>query len=301
MHKIKIAAIGESKSNADLSYDELLASKFTLIVMTRNRSKELLECIESTEGKLGKIIVSDNSTIDYSYEFPEYVKYIKRSGLFSGIEHINNCIAEVNTDFFCIFHDDDLFLADEFSEFLRFALNNSEYAAFATNSIQLIDGKLVDKPTCALGKSEISTSDIVHFYLSPFSKGIPPLPGYIYNTEKVRSLFFDKSKGGKFCDAAFIADVSRLGKIYFWTKPTMITRLHNGNDQNSYGVSDYKRLYSYLDPKFCRNLKSLFWLYRISRFYRLGKLGNLSKILHAKVIIGYLFYLFCRAFSKVME
>ena len=287
------------KSRMDDLNQRPVTSQFTLIVMTRDRPEELMECIKSTQGLLGTIIVSDNSVRNYDYNFPGYVKYIRRTGQVSGVDHINMCLSEVNTSFFCIFHDDDIFLADEFSEFLNYCIQHDEYAAFATNSVQLVHGKLINKPTCNFKHDHLAEDDIQHIYLSPFSKGIPPLPGYIYNKNKIGAARFERSKGGKFCDASFIFDASRTGPIFFWNKPTIITRLHDGNDQNKYSVSDYKCMYSYLDPRRTRSFFSLFWLYRVSRFFKLHNKRKLPLFLAFKVLFVYVLYLTCRVANLV--
>lgn len=278
-----------------------ICRKFTLLIMTRDRPEELKECINSTKGLLGPVIVSDNSIQDYEYNFPAYVKHIRRSGVMSGIDHINTCLSEVETPFFCIFHDDDIFLADEFFEFINYCIRHDEYAAFATNSIQLVHGQLNNRPTCNFNSSMLSEDDIRHAYLSPFSKGIPPLPGYIYNKKKIGAQHFCKSKGGKFCDASFILDTARSGPIFFWAKPTIVTRLHDGNDQNTYRVSDYKCMYSYLKPPKHHGKLSFLVLYRISRFFKLRGKKSMPFLLRLKVVMSYGFYLACRLYTKMAQ
>ena len=88
-----------------------------IYIMTYNRPDCVINAIESVRKQSFTnftLIVSDNSTnslteelIRKTYIFPDFI-YIKREPPVGGIEHLNLILSEVTSDFFMIFHDDDV-------------------------------------------------------------------------------------------------------------------------------------------------------------------------------------------------
>jgi len=98
--------------------------------MTYNRPTQALEALRSILSQSDQnfeLIVSDNSSDlrfkDLFYEALSSesmfatVTYIKREVVYSAIEHWNICLSEISSDYFCLFHDDDLMLANYVNDF----------------------------------------------------------------------------------------------------------------------------------------------------------------------------------------
>ena len=99
----------------------------TIYVLTRNRSDLLIETLNSIINQTYKkfyLIVSDNSINDTTksvldiYPYKDSLKYIKRDGTLTGIEHLNLILSEVNTKYLMMFHDDDIMLPDMIENFI---------------------------------------------------------------------------------------------------------------------------------------------------------------------------------------
>lgn len=273
---------------------------FTIIIMTRDRPEMVRECVASAERLPGKILLSDNSISRYDYDFPSRVEIVYRGGGLSGIEHINTCISEVKTRHFIIFHDDDLFIPEEFAKYVEFALRNPHAVAVAANAYRVShrDGYVRRHVMVDRRFKEIGPGFLRAAYLSPLGFGIPPFPVYIYNKNIMGSLRLDQKNGGKYCDASFIFDLSGVSNIPFYSNPVMFYRLTGANDQLTFGVREYKLMYHHLGHEFKRRI-SIFNLYRLSRFNMLGRQvkGGLWFKLKCNIIFYYLF----RAASKILR
>lgn len=266
-------------------------NEFTLVIMTRDRPKMLIDCINSSEGKLGQLIVSDNSVADYSYKFPLYVTYVRRNGLLTGPEHFNTVVSEMRTKYFCIFHDDDLFIPDCFLEYMKFCNAQSNASAYCANAL-IADKYMTNiKISTTHNDTNMSVGAIRNMYLNPIKMGMPPFASYIYTSNA--HVLLNVDHGQKFSDASMIFDIVSKSKVLFFNKPVMITRLHDTNDQNCYGVMDYKPMFNRLYSNKHSSL-SVYNLYRISRFLGLKRDIQLKKSLRFKLISYYSCYLILR-------
>ena len=94
-------------------------STVAIIIATHNRLNYLPETLDSVlkqklEDKYAlSIVISDNSTNSdtekyFSSNIYPNVTYTKRTPSVSMVEHFNIILKEIDTDFFMIFHDDDV-------------------------------------------------------------------------------------------------------------------------------------------------------------------------------------------------
>lgn len=230
-------------------------------MLTFNRPKQALEAIESIlaqEDKKFKLVVSDNSSSDElrhllggRIEF----EYIKREHVLSAIDHGNQCLSEIDTEYFALFHDDDLMLPNFVKDFWRAKSLYPEVAAFGANAIiehyGVVDGLSFKAARPYVGP--ISHGDLLRRYFSHHQLGIAPLPSYIYKTSVLNGLHFDRA-GGKYSDVKWLSQWCAKGPMIWIAEPIMVYRLHDSNDGNYESRHDRLRFLAYL--KNSRNMFS---------------------------------------------
>lgn len=225
----------------------------TIYLLTYNRSKQALEAIESILAQTDKkfqLVVSDNSSSD---ELRNHIgshirfEYIKRGQVLSAIDHGNQCISEVKTEYFTLFHDDDLMLPNFVNDFWKAQSLFPEVVAFGANAI-------VERHGVGAGLSfksarpyvgPISSNDLLRRYFSHHQLGIAPLPSYVYKTSDLNGLHFDVS-GGKYTDVQWLSQCCAKGPMMWITEPMMVYRLHDSNDGNLESRHNRLRFLAYL-------------------------------------------------------
>lgn len=224
-----------------------------IYLLTHNRPIQAIEAIESILTQLDRrfqLIVSDNSSTDelrYLIGDRQDILYIKRPTMLSGIDHGNLCLSEIQSDYFTLFHDDDLMLPNFVKDFWRAQSLFPEVVAFGTNAI-------VERHGISSGLSfksakpyvgPISSNDLLRRYFSHHQLGIAPLPSYIYKKDAIQDLCFDVS-GGKYADVQWLSQWAAKGKMMWISDPMMVYRLHEGNDGNFESRRDRLRFLAYL-------------------------------------------------------
>lgn len=271
-------------------------------IMTRDRPGMLERCVRSFASIDVSLIISDNSSVYREYPFIQRERIIRRGGELSAIDHFNLILDETPNKYVMIFHDDDYIIDMNFQKFLNEIARHSGFSAYACGHLTENINDLIDNTlTRKFQKLDLLTTSVVReLYLSPFSSRVPPLTGYVWDIDLIRHTRLDASKGGKFSDAAFIHDISLTGPIKFFNIPAVVSVKHDGNDQNSFTVQDYKRLYTYLYPIVLRNYFSVYHLYRISRFFKSYR-QRLAGYLLFKVFCYQSLYVLIRLISKVRD
>ena len=165
----------------------------TVFLLTHNRGKLLLETVQSILNQTChdfKFIVSDNSSNDETAkllaenDLLDKLEYRKRDTEYPSLEHFNLCLAEVNTKYFILFHDDDIMMPDMVQS-LYDAISASDYVAVGCNAYILHRVQETKKRMFRNAKNKIfdNTNTFVDMYLK---KNIVPFPSYIYNKEKIK-------------------------------------------------------------------------------------------------------------------
>ncbi|MDP3398295.1 MAG: glycosyltransferase family 2 protein [Bacteroidales bacterium] len=226
-----------------------------VFIPTYNRPKTALKTVESVckqSFKDYELIISDNSTDNQTKEiFANYsysnIKYIKREPSLTAIDHFNRILFEVTSDFFMIFHDDDI-MHDNMLECLYNAIiKNEEIISVGSNAFIARNGNISNKKLFKASRRNLVLTnpiDVAKQYIK--IGGIVPFSSYIYKNKVAQELKFDSSKGGKYCDAAFILDISTLGKILFLAKPLMYFSIHQGQDSFNYSYTHSTALLKYV-------------------------------------------------------
>jgi glycosyltransferase involved in cell wall biosynthesis len=228
--------------------------ELTIILLTHNRHKMAVEAIESIAKQTNSsfiLIVSDSSDDDslgdvVRKRFPSAI-YRKRSSSLSAIEHGNLCISEVQTPYFVLFHDDDLMLPNFVQEFRGAQARYPEVAAFGCNALIERRGIICHPSFKCLASYEgpIDSLGLAQRYFSRHQMGIAPLPSYIYQTKFVGKTRIDLA-GGKYGDVQWLMEVAKSGRLVWIARPTMIYRLHDGNDSNAESIRDRLRFLGFL-------------------------------------------------------
>ena len=225
----------------------------TIYLLTHNRPKLALEAIESIlaqTDKNFKFVVSDNSSSDELHNLIGSsigFEYLKRESVLSAIDHGNKCVSEAKTEYFTLFHDDDLMLSNFVQDFRKAQALFPEAVAFGANAI-------VERHGVDIGLSfksarpyvgPISSADLLRRYFSHHQLGIAPLPSYIYKTSALNGLHFDIS-GGKYSDVQWLSQWCAKGPMIWIVEPMMVYRFHDGNDGNFESRHDRLRFLAYL-------------------------------------------------------
>lgn len=237
------------------SLNQVPKPTFGIFLLCHDRPEETRQAIRSILAQSDSdfsLTVSDNSSNDaveamVQKEFPA-VRYVRRVPELLGIEHFNRCIEEAATDYFCLFHDDDLMGQNFMREAKLAALQFPHAVAIGCNAEIDVFGKLQPKPSfLALDKYERISSaiDLAARYFSRSQSGIAPFPGYVYKKSLVgnQRLFTD---GGKYTDVTWLLELARRAEIVWIRLPLMTYRMHGGNDGNIESRADRFRFLGYL-------------------------------------------------------
>jgi glycosyltransferase involved in cell wall biosynthesis len=249
----------------------------TVFVLCHNRAdlaRQTLESILNQTDKEFDLVVSDNSSDEkvslmLQAEFPQ-IRCRRRVPMLAQLEHFNRCIDEVRTDYFCLFHDDDL-MHPEFVARMKTVLDtHPEIVACGCNARKESFGKIERRPSfLALGQLEWITSPrvLAQRYFGRAQSGIAPFPGYIYRRSRVGELRLP-DEGGKYADVAWLLTLSMKGRLVWVTAPLMTYRMHGGNDGGVESLRDRLRFLGFMKQNLSMLGKDLLTEYRGSFIYK---------------------------------
>lgn len=229
--------------------------KIAIILLCHNRPDDARQAIRSILAQTDRnfeLTVSDNSSNDSVFrmvkdEFPS-VHYVRRIPMLPAPEHFNRCIDEIRTDYFCLFHDDDVMGTDFVAEYRRALQDFPNAIAIGCNALIETFGRLESKPSflsCESIECIGSARDLAKRYFSRSQSGIAPFPGYIYNKYSVDSQRF-LVDGGKYADVTWLLQLCMKGPVLWIKKPLMTYRLHANNDGATESRRDRLRFLGFL-------------------------------------------------------
>lgn len=226
----------------------------TIFLLTHNRIKDAMLAVASILQQSDtrfKLIVSDssecNDMLSELQALPVKVEYRKRSSYLTAFEHFNLCISEVTTDFYALFHDDDLMLPNYVGEFWFAKELFPDAIAYAGNALIERNGRVCEKSILASDAYQELTvfSDLAIKYFSRHQLGIAPFPSYVYRKIDLGHLEFNLGSG-KYGDVQWLLQLIQHGKVIWSSKPVMIYRLHENNDSKTESIRDRFRFLGYL-------------------------------------------------------
>ena len=270
-------------------------TSLSIILLTHNRTSQAFEAIlsvlEQTKHDF-ELTVSDNSDTDSLGSLIQSnieikpslsrVIYIKRPKLLPALEHFNLCLDEVSTDYFCLFHDDDLMLPSFVENFFKAQNKFPHAAAFGNNAIAEkngVKGKIFFQ---SVGPYTIVLTPkvLAEKYFSRHQLGVAPFPSYVYKKSAIKSLHFHPG-WGKYGDVTWLLSVACHGEIVWLNKPLMVYRLHDGNDSLTESRRDRLRFLAFIK----KNVDKFgLGLLRDYRFFMAKK--NLPLLLNANGRVG---------------
>ena len=246
----------------------------TVFVLTHNRGKLLLETVQSILDQTYcdfKFIVSDNSSNDETAKLLvennllDKLEYRKRDKEYPSQAHFNLCLAEVNTKYFMLFHDDDIMLPDMVQS-LYDTIKATNYVAVGCNAYILHKTQKTKKRMFRNTKDKVF--DDTNTFIDMYLKGsIVPFPSYIYNKEKIEKLEFIYD-AGKYSDVTWLLRILEVGKIYWLTESYMYYRVHTNQDSMKFSYYEQYLLIKKFQC-YCKKKASLQLLkkYRIYQIY----------------------------------
>lgn len=253
----------------------------TIFIQCYNRpayAKCAIESVLRQTNKNFRLVISDNSSNDelsqvIQMEFPN-LEYRRRVPSLPALDHFNESISEADTEFLCLFHDDDL-MEPEYVESMLNTINlYPDAVAYACNGVT-IENEIVRKGSFFESDDEqIVISNpraLATRYFSKYPSGFAAFPAYIYRTSLVKNIPIDAKYGGKYSDVAWLLEISKNGRIVWNTKNLIRYRIHASNDSGTESLKDRLRLLGFL------KLNRPFVGQDIIYDYRFGLYKNLCK------------------------
>jgi len=231
-------------------------TNLTIFILCYNRPAYARLAIESVlrqTKKTFRLVVSDNSTNDELFrlvqtEFPS-VEYRRRVPSLPSSDHFSTCVSEAETEFFCLFHDDDLMEPEYVDAMLNTMELHPQAVAYGCNAVTL-DGEIVrrgsffepdDKYVIIEGPRALAGR-----YFSRYPNGFAPFPAYIYRSSVVKRIPINPETGGKYSDVAWLLEISKNGPIVWNSRNLIRYRIHAENDSNLESLRDRLKLLGFL-------------------------------------------------------
>lgn len=270
--------------------------------MTYNRPDCVLNAIESVRKQTFTdftLIVSDNSTnrlteelIRETYSSPDFV-YIKREPSVGGIEHLNLILSEVTSDYFMIFHDDDVMHVNMVESLYNKIQENESYVAVAGNAY-IINTRKRAKRIFNNFKQDVCVLTEHDMCVRYLTNDILPFPSYMYKSAIAKKVNFDRSEGGKYCDSTFIIKLLNWGTVYFISEPLMDYYEHSGQDSSVWEFWQKNGQIRFMINHSCLTRKdSLILKVRVQNLYSelssrgVKKIANRSFFKYAGILFSY--------------
>jgi glycosyltransferase involved in cell wall biosynthesis len=231
----------------------------SIILLTHNRPYQAYEAIQSILAQSDsrfRLIVSDNSSDDQLKKLIQddliaipssKFRYLKRPQVYNVVDHGNLCLSEVDADYFCLFHDDDLMLPNFVANFWSALRDQPNLASCGMNAFIEKKGE-VNKLFFQHYRryiGPISPKGLVEKYFARHQLGIAPYPSYIYKKSAMNGMCF-KANDGKYGDVIWLLEMATRGEMVWVSSPSMIYRLHDGNDSLSESRKDRLKFLAYL-------------------------------------------------------
>jgi glycosyltransferase involved in cell wall biosynthesis len=205
--------------------------KIHVYLMCRNRidyAKECIYSIKKQEYINYELTVSDNSTNSFLYKsllevFPD-INIKRRLPPLSAIEHQNIILDEIESDYFVVFHDDDLMMPNYLSRMVELLIEYPQCSAIAPNGI-IIKDNIYTKRAFAKKLTSVvyheNGESIFDHYMS-FKKNFhAPFPGYMYQSKFTLKIRYNVEEGGIYNDVAFLMKLSNNAPV-LWVPDKLI-------------------------------------------------------------------------------
>lgn len=229
-----------------------------IFIATHNRPGLAMKAIESALNQnldAFEVIVSDNSTNDETAEIIKKLDnkrliYKRRIPALSSFDHFNAILHDVTSEFFIIFHDDDIMHENMVDVLVNRLKNNSSLIAAGANAFVSKRGKIQKRKFHNSLRKDILISSSEQMIEAYSKLAFVPFPGYLYKREVAEQLSINLEEGGKHCDVAFIINLLSLGNVTFVAEPLMDYYIHDSQDSSKYDFKALSQLISYIQKKY---------------------------------------------------
>ena len=211
--------------------------KIEIFLMCRDRVDYAAASINSIRKQTYKnfqLIVSDNSlssefNIEIKKKFPS-INIKRRLPPMSAVDHQNIILDEVESDYFIVFHDDDLMFPKYLDSMVEYIKKFPECSAIAPNGL-IIKNNIQTRNKFAKQLDSIvihkDGESIFNHYMN-FQKSFhAPFPGYIYKKEFIGDIRYKTSDGGIYNDVAFLMKLANKAPILWAPEPLIYYRDHD--------------------------------------------------------------------------
>jgi glycosyltransferase involved in cell wall biosynthesis len=262
----------------------------TVVLLTRNRNffaAQALKSLVDQDFSNFNLLISDNSD-DGSFEsivtqicssFINFT-YVKRSPPLSSEDHFKLVLREIDSDFFLLFHDDDVARPSFISSLFTFINRNPEIAAVASNGVKNNNGKVESKGLFFSNGEvvKISTAeDLILRYFSLDGHGCAPFPSYMYRSEVIPYFLALKNLLGKHNDFLWLVTLFSIGSIAWLPQKLLEYRVHSLSDSAQESLKDRLSILAYLKKKYPKTVdryRFIFYLLITAKHYNNSLLKN---------------------------
>ena len=230
--------------------------KIQVFILTYERPDMILDTLHSVLAQNYsnfEVILSDNSKTDKTQKVladfrHEKFVYRRRIPSLGALQHFNQVIGEVESDYFMMFHDDDIMLPGCLSTLIKGFNSNSRVAAVGGNARMIFNTFLsnrkficTDRDIVIADPARFLRQHLVHCNYSPF-------PAFLYFKPLLKNLFLEQNLG-KHADVIFLSEVCRRGKVLMLKDVVMNYRIHSRQDSSTNEQKDRKLLINWI----CKN------------------------------------------------
>ena len=228
-----------------------------IFIATYNRPTLVVNAINSVLNQdfdSFEVIVSDNSSNDETENLISRLKnkrfsYLRRKPSLPATDHLNCILQEVTSEYFMIFHDDDLMHRDMIKVLYAILANNENVIAVGSNAKIIKNGKRENRNFNRRLRLDLKINTIAEMVFAYSLPSFVPFSSYMYRKEVARRLQINVEQGGKHADAAFIINILSFGSVVFIAKPLMDYNIHNNQDSIIYDFNAFSKLISFISRK----------------------------------------------------
>jgi glycosyltransferase involved in cell wall biosynthesis len=311
-----------------MAQPENLAAKLSIYILCHNRpdyAKLAIDSVLSQTNQNFRLVISDNSSNDELYrliktEFPG-LEIRRRIPSIPSTDHFNKCISEVNTDYFCLFHDDDLMEPGYVDAMLKTIERHPYAVAYSCNAVIINENNVPTDEAFDSRDSDVvieNPRSLAGRYFSRHPNGIAPFPAYIYRSDIAKAIPINPDTGGKYSDVTWLLEISKCGSFVWNSEKLIRYRMHSTSDGGFESTRDRLKLLGYLKLNILFLGQGIIDDYRFFLYKKLRKTGlnsrqlagNLSRIIKRYMVLyrlrrffkyqtyAYLNYKLGKAFSR---
>jgi hypothetical protein len=187
----------------------------------------------------------DNALEGFCKGLSEELIYRRRPSSLTFLQHIRTCINECDTEYICLFHDDDLMYPGFTSAMAKLVNEQPGFSAFAFNAM-IQQSNRPSKPCFLWPKQHRrikNSAELSRIYFSNAQLGFPPFPAYVYRKIHLEQCL-PREEMGKYLDVFILLKLADLDGLLWGRRPEMLYRIHGENDGLNENTRDRFRLIS---------------------------------------------------------